>query len=283
MLDLEYGLPVQVRDKLSGVEIEDVPHSEVNKEYMLELHKSTGELGQQYKQMPQNETLMKLKRDTPNYKRNLSPVCTFFIRGECNRGKECPFRHELPTESDLTEQNIKDRYYGIHDPVAEKMMERVDQLPKMAPPEDPSITTLFIGGVSNDVTEEDIRDQFYAFGEIESIKVVPEKTCGFVTYVCRSDAERAIDTLANRLILKGSKCHLTWGRPRAPQKPTETAPSIDPIENTPYPSMDPSAMGSCFIPKRTAEGNASQPSKKQKVVKKALPVPKPPPGPPPKT
>lgn len=68
MLDLEYGLPVQVRDAAAGIEPEDVPNSDVNKEYTLELQKTTGELGQQYKQMPSNETLKKVQRITPFYK-----------------------------------------------------------------------------------------------------------------------------------------------------------------------------------------------------------------------
>jgi pre-mRNA-splicing factor RBM22/SLT11 len=33
-------------------------------------------------------------------------------------------------------QNIKDRYYGINDPVANKMMRRVTEQPKLEPPED---------------------------------------------------------------------------------------------------------------------------------------------------
>ena len=76
------------------------------------------------------------------------PICSFFVKGECKRGAECPYRHEMPTTGDLAQQNIKDRYYGVNDPVARKMMSRVDNLPALTPPQDPSITTLFIGGVS---------------------------------------------------------------------------------------------------------------------------------------
>jgi len=284
LLDLEYGLPVQVRDKLSGVEIEDIPHSDVNKEYMLELHKSTGQLGQQYKQMPKNEALMKLKRDAPNYKRNLSPVCTFFIRGQCNRGKECPFRHEMPADNDLTEQNIKDRYYGVNDPVAEKILERAEKFPKTTPPEDPSITTLYVGALPDDVTEEDLRDQFYAYGELASVRVVPAKKCGFVTYASRDDAERTMEALETRLAIKGMPCTLMWSKPQVPHRPaSDPVPSVESTSETLYPSMDPSAMGS-YLPKRPADRPASpQPSKKPRKdpSKKSLPIPKPPPGPPP--
>ena len=39
-------------------------------------------------------------------------MCSFFARGECKRGAECPYRHEMPTTGELANQNIKDRYYG---------------------------------------------------------------------------------------------------------------------------------------------------------------------------
>ena len=74
--------------------------------------------------------------------RNRAPICSFFVKGECKRGAECPYRHEMPTTGDLAHQNIKDRYYGVNDPVARKMMARADDMPKLQPPEDQSICTL---------------------------------------------------------------------------------------------------------------------------------------------
>lgn len=53
--------------------------------------------------------------------RNKAQICSFFARGECKRGAECPYRHEMPTSGPLSEQNIKDRYYGVNDPVANKV------------------------------------------------------------------------------------------------------------------------------------------------------------------
>ena len=39
-------------------------------------------------------------------------------------------------------QNYKDRYYGVNDPVANKMLNRTKDMPKLEPPEDKSVTTL---------------------------------------------------------------------------------------------------------------------------------------------
>ena len=65
----------------------------------------------------------------------------------------------MPTDpSDpLSQQNIKDRYYGINDPVAEKLLGQISDMPKLTPPEDKGITTLYLGGLADSVTERDIR------------------------------------------------------------------------------------------------------------------------------
>lgn len=63
-----------------------------------------------------NDTILKLQRTTPYYKRNRAHVCSFFIRGQCTRGLECPYRHEMPETGELSQQNIKDRYYGYVQP-----------------------------------------------------------------------------------------------------------------------------------------------------------------------
>ena len=52
------------------------------------------------------------------------------------------------------------------------MLDRVDTLPKLTPPEDTAITTLYIGGLTPVITEDDIRDQFYSYGELQSVKKV---------------------------------------------------------------------------------------------------------------
>jgi pre-mRNA-splicing factor RBM22/SLT11 len=37
--------------------------------------------------------LQKLARLKPNYKKNEPHVCTFYLKGECWRGNECPYMH----------------------------------------------------------------------------------------------------------------------------------------------------------------------------------------------
>ena len=38
------------------------------------------------------DMLKQLARTDPYYKRNRPHICSFFVKGECNRGAQCPFR-----------------------------------------------------------------------------------------------------------------------------------------------------------------------------------------------
>jgi len=137
LLDLEYGLPVQVRDAALKIK-DDIPRSAVNKEYFTQIAEKQlaedntvayGDLG---KITSKNEMLGKLQRKAPYYKRNRPHVCSFWVKGECKRGEECPYRHEAPNdpEDPLSNQNIKDRFYGINDPVADKLVKRYQEITK---------------------------------------------------------------------------------------------------------------------------------------------------------
>lgn len=68
-------------------------------------------------------------------------------------------RHEKPTDPDdpLSEQNLKDRFFGVNDPVADKLMKRYQEMPKLRAPDDTTITSLYIGGVTPDITDKDLR------------------------------------------------------------------------------------------------------------------------------
>jgi pre-mRNA-splicing factor RBM22/SLT11 len=171
-----------------------------------------------FSQSGPNELLNKLTRgNQPYYKRNQAKICSFFVRGECKRGAECPYRHEMPTDGPLSQQNIKDRYYGTNDPVAAKMLAKAATMQKLTPPEDRTIMTLFIGGVTPEISEEDLKDSFYPYGEVKAVRKIESRKCAFVTYATRDAAEKAAEALANQLIIKGEKLKVMWGKPQAPR------------------------------------------------------------------
>ncbi|XP_025076196.1 LOW QUALITY PROTEIN: pre-mRNA-splicing factor RBM22-like [Pomacea canaliculata] len=226
LLDLEYGLPVQVRDSALKLQ-ESMPKSDVNKEYYTqnmerEIANTDGisPVGALTgKAQTPSDMLLKLARTTPYYKRNRPHICSFWVKGECKRGEECPYRHEKPTDPDdpLADQNIKDRFHGINDPVAEKLLGRYNSMPKLEPPEDKTVTTLYVGNLGDKVGEKEIRDHFYQFGEIRSINIVIKQQCAFVQFTSRSSAEAAADKSFNKLIINGRRLNIKWGRSQAQQ------------------------------------------------------------------
>ncbi|RZC27653.1 pre-mRNA-splicing factor RBM22 [Asbolus verrucosus] len=236
LLDLEYGLPIQVRDAALKLK-DDLPKSDVNKEYYIqnmerELQRSDSGVLTNKLNEP-NDLLMRLARTAPYYKRNRPHVCSFWVKGECRRGEECPYRHEKPTdpEDPLADQNIKDRYYGINDPVADKLLKRAAAMPALPPPEDKTITTLYIGNLGN-LTEQDIRDHFYQYGEIRSVSLVAKQQCAFVQYTTRAAAETAAEKTFNKLILGGRRLTIKWGRSQGRAGPSIN-PSLDAYEPVP--------------------------------------------------
>lgn len=239
LLDLEYGLPIQVRDAALKMK-DDLPKSDVNKEYYIqnmerELQQSdAGTLNSKLNEP--NDLLMRLARTAPYYKRNRPHVCSFWVKGECRRGEECPYRHEKPTDPDdpLADQNIKDRYYGVNDPVADKLLKRAAAMPALPPPEDKTITTLYIGNLGT-LTEQDIRDHFYQYGEIRSVSLVPKQQCAFVQYTTRVAAETAAEKTFNKLILGGRRLTIKWGRSQARAGPstTQSAENYEPVPGLP--------------------------------------------------
>jgi len=248
LLDLEYGLPIQVRDQALQVK-DNMAKSDVNKEYFIQNaerqlgptdHGVGGVGGGAGKSQAPSDLLMKLARTTPYYRRNLPHICSFWVKGECKRGEECPYRHEKPTDPDdpLADQNIKDRYYGNNDPVAEKLMRRAATLPRLDPPEDKSITTLYVGNISEKMLEKDLRDHFYQYGEIRSITIVSRTQCAFVTFVNRSAAELAAEGTFNKLIIQGRRLAIKWGKSQARQgvpgaATNETGTRFEPVPGLP--------------------------------------------------
>jgi hypothetical protein len=50
-----------------------------------------------------------------------------------------------------------DRFYGEVDPVADKLLRRADEMPRLDKPEDRSITTIYLGNLNGAISEKDLR------------------------------------------------------------------------------------------------------------------------------
>ncbi|XP_052752298.1 pre-mRNA-splicing factor RBM22 [Galleria mellonella] len=259
LLDLEYGLPIQVRDAALKIQ-DDLPRNEVNKEYYIQnldnqmsKYDATQPSNSALKSKGASDLLLRLARTAPYYKRNRPHVCSFWVKGECRRGEECPYRHEKPTDPDdpLADQNIKDRYYGVNDPVAEKLMRRAAAMPALPPPEDRTVTTLYVGNLPDNITEDELRAHFYQYGEIRSLTLVPRAQCAFVQYTTRSAAEHAAEKTFNRLVIGGKRLTIKWGKSQGRQginDKNESAPVLEPVPGLPGTLPPPPAFLHPFPP-----------------------------------
>lgn len=157
-------------------------------------------------------------------------------------------RHEKPDDSSLSNQNLQDRYHGKDDPVAGKIMNTYATSQGLAPPEDQSITSIFLSSLPADATELSIRTRItqslpgiqptdiksvvhvtktkYVLGLLILLRDTNSHLrCAFVNFKQRSKAELAAQAWSNGLDMDGQRIAVKWGRGRvggAKPKPVTT-------------------------------------------------------------
>jgi pre-mRNA-splicing factor RBM22/SLT11 len=159
-----------------------MPKDPTNRDFWAnQVNQNIEELELPYKNPEIQDALKEIsKKFTPSQRRNQPHICTFYIRGQCTRGNLCPYRHENITEEDLEsikkggniDERIRDRFHGINDPIAKKILDKVKEAHLPTPPADLNITTLFIGGIDDTLDEDDLLKQLDPFGKIKSLKLI---------------------------------------------------------------------------------------------------------------
>ena len=228
--DLQYGLPVKVRDRVlkehgSAGATTAVPQSMANRAWYTAQQERALAQGQNMVGEANALAVAKLQEMAnmePRYERNMAKLCSFFARGECNRGANCPFRHEMPRDRNdpMCKQNTKNRFYGTSDPVANRILGRQRRKEEEVKKEDDdgyakARATLYLRFQGDapfpNMTEPDIRDKFYSYGEIVSVRVLADKGQAFVEYTQPDDCELAIASM-NRKSLLERPIHVKWAR-----------------------------------------------------------------------
>jgi pre-mRNA-splicing factor RBM22/SLT11 len=219
MLDLKYSLPVEVRDnfKIPGEKSfsdgKMTLKSLVGKEFALNEAKKNDKLqNNMFENHPGHNVLINLTKPDAHYQRNQARICSFFVKGCCNRGLECPFRHSVPLFGQITRQNYHDRYNGINDLVAHKILSRVANMSTVNPPNDKNIKTIFIGNVTPRITAQMLNEKLYFYGEIKTIRMLYKRNCAFVTFCSRSEAENAILSVSSCIVIEGLSLAIRWGK-----------------------------------------------------------------------
>ncbi len=79
---------------------------------------------------------------------------------------------------------------------------------------------IYVGNMSRDVTEDDLRAEFEAFGQVDTVNIIKDKFSGeprgfgFVEMPVKAEAESAIAEL-NGKELKGRALNVNEARPRS--------------------------------------------------------------------
>ncbi|KAF8246283.1 hypothetical protein K440DRAFT_632280 [Wilcoxina mikolae CBS 423.85] len=225
MLDLSFGLPIAIRDAALKL-VAQGPESDINKQYYAQNHEGElkdGDVPEEYEKTEgaARDLLKRLANSEPYYKRR---------RGE--DGGE-------GSSSGVGEQR---RIMGGPGPIRSGRggargggdrgrggarggrggrggrFPNANQLPPgpqdVTPPQDQSITSLFLMGVEDDLAEHHIRTFFSAFGTIKSIVCVHRSRCAFVNFASRAGAEAAAESCQGKAVIAGCPLRIQWGKPR---------------------------------------------------------------------
>lgn len=139
--------------------------------------------------------------------------CAFFAKGCCTKGSECRYKHRIPTLEDECTLEWSRDIFG-----RERHRDHRDDM-SGAGSFNHECRTLFVGGLQIDPTEEDgiqslerfLWDTFGAWGDVESVRVIPKKLIGFVTFAYRVQAEFAKVAMADQNFGKhGSLLSVKW-------------------------------------------------------------------------
>ncbi len=82
---------------------------------------------------------------------------------------------------------------------------------------------IYVGNLSRDVTEDDLRAVFEAHGQVELVNIIKDKFSGesrgfgFVEMPSKSEAQTAIEEV-NGMDLKGRVLNINEARPKAPRR-----------------------------------------------------------------
>ncbi|CCD25143.1 active spliceosome conformation promoter CWC2 NDAI_0E03260 [Naumovozyma dairenensis CBS 421] len=133
--------------------------------------------------------------------------CLYFAKGMCCLGKKCTYLHHIPDEEDYRKLSLKSDILDCFG--REKFGEYRDDMGGVGSFRKRN-RTLYIGGLSGAFNNKElkpsqiesrIRFVFGRLGDIESIRYIEAKNCGFVKYKYQCNAEFAKEVMSNQTLL----------------------------------------------------------------------------------
>ena len=131
------------------------------------------------------------------------------------------------------DEAIRNRVAGKDDVSGRYVGRARSSVTALAAPADESLKTLWVGGFdpSLGLTEADLVDAFYAFGELAAIRLTPASA--FVEYATREAAEAAAAAKFRNLRIRGVDLALDWARPRPASPRARPRPRSGPSSRRP--------------------------------------------------
>jgi len=202
---LELGVTTQTRDAVLGqTESFNLPKNEVFREWQMERYERALELGKPdstlaalpYGKSPSSLIQKLVQKGVVT---SLSAVCAFFVKGKCNRGEECQYKHEIP---EIAQTQPLEKVYPV-------------------PPANRSLSSLLITGIDEPIAEDVIRRKMEEFGLVNSIKMMLNSSSALVEYKLRSSAEAAVKSLWGTLELNGLQLRVEWSNVPGDSSPSD--------------------------------------------------------------
>lgn len=229
-LDLEFGLPTEVRDKfINNIPQLEIPKEEVNRNlWANELTKKIDTLALPYGKESTDEILDKIAKKEPELASKNIELCPFFPKGLCSRGKSCPLKHEILKREDIKDEKIEEikkieenpneneeNFVPVEDPFLQRILANIKERQNDNEIDDKNdITTLHISGINDKITEKDIKTTMGKFGKIRSVKCIYKNNCAFAEFISRESAELAMEGLKNNFFIKNIPLTVEWGKKR---------------------------------------------------------------------
>ncbi|KAJ9637935.1 Pre-mRNA-splicing factor slt11 [Knufia peltigerae] len=216
MLDLSFGLPLQVRDAALKL-VAPGPSSGINREYYAQEHEKELEEGrgavEVYDKTDEKarDLLRRLAKSEPYYKkqRRLEAEGSSENPPDQKKSGYGPVRTSDSRKAGNTQRGPR---AGAGRGVAGTA--RPPQPEDYLPPADPNITSLFVTGVEDDLPEHAIRTFFTPFGQIRSIVCSHRAHCAFINYATRDGAEAAAAKCQGKAVIQGCPLRVRWGKPK---------------------------------------------------------------------
>lgn len=179
--------------------------------------KTTAEKAQEYAKLLSNDSKKDFtlkKKSQEKKKSNLELFKEELRQIQEEREERHKYKHQARTMVSQTQSSSEARGSDPADPVFEEVdVGSFDN-------GDPNTTNLFLGNLSPKISEQQLMELFGKYGPLASIKIMwprseEEKSrgrnCGFVAYMSRVDATRALRTLNGKDVM-GYEMKLGWGK-----------------------------------------------------------------------